>query len=703
MVEQHHEVLLAIQADPVVGEELLAEKWPEFFYGLRALLRDDGREQEDERENLLLFRFPNPTIALTSLFRRLKEVKKRVGWDHSRGPAPLRLIMCLPNLETLPPLLTGDDPTTWHRLPAEVPHLSSKLKEQWRQLADPDRIGFHTLGEEQEGITPLLFSDEKSQPQRPPLFPHRHLPRQGKLTPCFYCSQTSHEPAACPAKMLTMQSQGLPTVGYLPLEELGEHFAEAMRRQGELNGQLLTGISPGQLRKDHLLRVYASYFDLNKVFQPRFLAGIAFTPHSQWWELGRPEAIASDNSSLFVGLDCLRVGQYRQADDLFINESRRPRGKQLYAAIGRALVALEQNRLQDMGHYLASALKLAITNKDRIYVCLLLYRLYRLQGDFWKAAHSLDNILSIDRECAEAIYRQIQLAVAEDSSHEALHRIGSLVADEKLYFIHILMDPELLPIQNEIDNILHTRLQNQRQEAEENLAQTRAVADEMEHWLEPEAAELKELRDDLALLEQQQQQESYYDLVDIALKTKKINQRCYRLQEARIDAVHERVVAAGKRLVSFKTFWQSYPYPSFFPEFPEILKSLQALAAKAYQGRQKNLTGASYRALVEDLNESEEKFNRLKELTVRMIWVRNLFNAGKQFLRSLVAAELALISLTVVLLAVLLLLSADSPAASGLAAVLRDPAVQKRMLTTVTLVLAPFIALIHTLWRSLER
>ncbi|ADH86242.1 tetratricopeptide repeat protein [Desulfurivibrio alkaliphilus] len=703
MVDHYHEVLLAVQADPARGEEMLAAKWPEFFYGLRALLRDDGREQEEDRENLLLFRFPNPTKALTSFFARLKQVKQRVGWDQTRGEAPLRLVLCLPDLEPLPELLTTADPEAWQQLPPEVPHLSRKLKEQWRQLSDSSRIGFHTLGDEEDGLSPLLFSEEKPRQQRPPLFPHRHLPRRGNSPPCFYCSQTNHEPASCPAKMLTMQTQGLPTVGYLPLEELAQRFAEAMGRQQDLDNLLLTGISPGQLRQDNLLRVYLSYYDLNKVFQPRFLAGIAFSPHSHWDELGRPEATSADNSSLFMGLDCLRVGQYRQADDLFINESRRPRGKQLYAAIGRALVALEQNRLQDMAHYLANALKMAIANKDRIYVCLLLYRHYLLQGDFWKAAHSLDNILAIDRECAEAIYRQIQLAVAEDSLHEALHRLSSLVAEEKLYFIHVLMDPELLPLQDDIDNILHNRLQNQRQEAEENLAQTRAVAEEMEHWLEPEEPALKELRDDLALLEQQWQQGSYYDLVDVAVKSKRINQRCYRLQEARIDALQERIIAAGKRLTSFKNFWQSYPHTSFFPEFGETLKSLHELTTKTDRGGQKNLTGASYRALVEALDESEEKFNRLKELTVKMVWVRNLFKGGKQFIRSLVAAELALISLTLVLLATLLLLSADSPAASGLAEVLRDQAVQKRLLTTVTLILAPFAALIHTLWRSLEQ
>lgn len=700
MADNQLKLLLAVKADKASGKDLLGEKWADFFYGLRALLQDDGQEEPEDREDLLLFRFPDPAAALSALSKRLQQTKKLVEWEPTRGPAPLRIILELAGPQPYHPLLASHDSEEWNRLASEVPHLTPALKEQWQELADPDKIGAHRLADAVGDLTPLLF-DHDSQLQRPPLFPHRHLPLQGKLPPCFYCGLTTHEPAACPAKMLTMQTQGLPTVGYLPLEEIARLFKKAMESLPELDNMLVAGISPGQLRKDPLLRVYVSYFDLNKVFQPRFLAGLAFTAHTQWWELGRPESIAADNSSLYQGLDCLRVGQHRQAEELFINESRRPHGKQLYATIGRALVALEQNRLHEMGHYLDSALKGAMTNKDRIFVCLLLYRYYRLQGDNWKAAHSLDNILSFERECAEAIYRQAQLAVAEESTHEAINRIRSLVVDERVYFFHVMMDPELLPIHDAMENILHNRWQNQRQEAEEKLAQARTIAAEMEQWLEPEAEELRELREDLAILAQQEEQQSYYDLIDIAEKSGQIRQRCYRLQESLIDALHERIEATGKRLSGFQTFWKNYQYQNFFPEFGEILQKLQELTQKTDRDGQKNLTGARYRALQEALAESEDNFKRLKELTIRLVWVRNLFNAGKQFIKSLVVAEAALLSLTVVLLASLILLSADSPTAHGLAEVLRDPAVQKRMLTMVTLILAPLLALIHTLWRTL--
>lgn len=465
---------------------------------------------------------------------------------------------------------------------------------------------------------------------------------------------------------------------------------------------LAAGISPGQLRKDHLLRVYVSYFDLNKVFQPRFLAGIAFTSHHQGEGPDRPEAIAANHSSLFLGLDCLRVGQYHQAEGFFIKESRQPRGQQLYATIGRGLVALEQSRFHDMDHYLGSALNSAIANKDRAYVFLLLYRHYRLQNDHWKAAHSLDNIHSFDRENTEVAYRQIQLAVAAGSSQETVTRIRALVANHKIYFMHVLLDPELLPIQETVENVLQSRLQNQRLEAEESLARARAVAAETAPWLKPEENDLRELGDDLALLEQQEQQQSYYDLIDIAAKAHQLSQRCYRLQEARIDALHERLATTGKRLAGCEAFWHRYPYQAFTPEFNQHLEDLRELTSRASHDGRKSLTGAGYRVLLDALEDSEDKFKRLRELTLRMAWVRNLFNAGKQFIRSLLVVEITLISLTLVLLTALLLLSADSPAASGLAEGLRDPTVQKRILTMVTLILAPLLALIHTLWRSMK-
>lgn len=711
MAEKSAAILLVLRPDNPKGNRLFGERWPDFVRVLQTLLSKDSDRDPEISNGLLRFHFADPAAALDSLTGNLRRLKEKVAWDEILGPVPILMVLHLlpppPENEqapatatALPSLLQRADDPGWQGREAEIPYLTAALQERWPKLADPQKLGHYHLGDQQNGLFPLRLELAAGNNQ-PSLFPHRHLPRQGKLRPCFYCGMTFHEPAACPAKMLNMQTQGLPLLGYLPLAEIGEQFKEAMARREELNQLLAAGISPTQLRKDHLLRTYVSYFDLTKVFQPRFLIGIAFTAHSRWEQLGQPEAARSDNSNLFIGLDCLRVGQYRQADEQFISEGRRPKGKAIYATIGRALVALEQKRHHEMGHYLENALKLAITDKDRIYICLLLYRYYRMMGDEWKATQALDNIITFSRDCPEALYHQVLLGIAGGFAGQTVGRLRTLVADHRHYFFHALLDPELLPIQPTVEEILRTRLQSQEQAAGENLAQARVTCQEMIQWLPENDEELKSLEADLAIIEQQEERKSYFDLIDIAEKSRLLVSRSHRIQEAKIDALYERMEQTSKRMEGFQSFWRNYQYQSFFPNYGEILGKIEQAVTKAGQEGSKNMHGALYRSLIENLDQCDQEFTTLKDLTAKMVWVRTLFNAGRQFVKSLIVLEMILVSLTVALLVSLIFMAGDS--ASGLAQLSREPALQKRIIMLVTLVLAPAAAMIHTLWRLMEK
>lgn len=701
--DENHTLLLALLADNPTGSRLFGERWPELAQALRRLLRQDSLGEQEVRGEIQLFRYPDPAAALKSWSTRLLELKQRLNWEPILGPIPLRVILHLEEGtgEETPAQLTEFGSESWQELQAETIYLSPTLARRWTELADPQKLGTPSPVTVAEGLTALIPAAAKS--QAAPLFPHRRLPLGGKLKPCFYCGQTTHPPADCPAKMLTMQTQGLPTAGYLPPEQLSQLFREAMEGQGQLNPLLVTGIDHSQLRKTPLLHAYVTYFDLNKVFQPRFLAAIAFSAHSQWADLGRPESINVKNNNLFLGLDCLRVGQYHRANELFIAESRRPRGKELYATIGRAFISLEQNRHQDMEYYLESALKMAISNRDRIYLYLLLTRHYRLMEEPWKASQALDNILTFERDCLEALYLQVQLAVDRGLVSQALEGVRALVEEERTFFIRALMDPELVPIQGEVEEIIRARLRVQAREAEERLAQARVTCEEMELWLEENDPGLKTLRGDLAIIEGQAGQQGYFDLVDVAERSRSLVINCHRTQEARLDALHDRLAATGQRLEGFRRLWRDYPHRPFFPSFAATLAGVEKAVAKASGQGTKSMHGALYRSLINSLEECERDFILLTRIATRMAWLRTLLTAGKQFLRSLLVAEIALLSFTIILLVALIMLAGDSPAASGLAQVLREPALQKRLLTLVTLVLAPIFALIHTLWRTLEQ
>ena len=256
MAENSDKLLLAIQADNTEGARLLGERWPDFVWTLQAMLREGGREEPAVRGELLLFRYPDPAAALNSLFSHLRQLKEQFHCEPSLGPLPLRIILHLEDGadDKIPPPVQLADPggADWSGLRPETPHLSSRLRARWPELADQQKLGGFRLEAEQNGLSPLVAVTNPA--GHPPLFPHRQLPLKGDKPPCFYCGLTTHEAARCPAKSLTMQTQGLPTVGYLPLAQLSELFLEAMTRQEELNGLLAAGVSPVQLRKDPLLR-----------------------------------------------------------------------------------------------------------------------------------------------------------------------------------------------------------------------------------------------------------------------------------------------------------------------------------------------------------------------------------------------------------------------------------------------------------------
>lgn len=693
-------LIIALRSHTDQGRKIIGDRWLGLFFTIRTLLREDTEELPESGEQLLLFRDSRPETAIEALFTRIDEAKKEYQWEKSLGPAPVQIVIHWTETGELPPLLNDPLEKGWDSLAYETPYLTTALRQQWPELIADGKVPPHQLGEEANGLAPLIFP-ERVQTEREPLFPSRRLALSGKHKPCFYCGMTSHTPAACPSKMLSIQTQGLPTLGYLPLEQLDALFREALNREKNLINTLSAGISPTLFRKDPVLRIYVSYFDLNKVYQPRFLTAIAFSPHNRWSAIGRPEAVTSDSHGLHLGLDCLRVGQYSQAEEMFLNENRQPKGKQLYATIGRAFVSLEQGRIHDMGHYLESALRMANKEKERIYLNLLLSRHFQLLDDNWKAEQTIDNILSIDRECPDALYRQVEIGAATGFGDRALRQLRSLVMADKELFIRALMDPALLPIEEAVEDILASRAQSQSHDAAKMFGKAVAVCRELNEWLAPEAPELQAMLNDLAIIEQQESQQSYYDLIDVAEKSRLLLQSCYRLQEAKIETLNQRIGKAAGRHQSLFHFWRQYTYPSLFPEFAKLLGAIKETIAKAREGAGKNMHGKLYRILNESLDQTDEQFEQLGQMRKKMALARTLLDSGKYFLKALVISELALLTLLFVLGAALLAMPADS-ALGALGLALRDSWLQKQVLTGITLMLAPAIALARTLWVMTE-
>lgn len=689
--------LLALQALNSQGHNILGENWADFLLDLRQALAVKGKEDPASTEALLLFHFAQPDTACVTLQENLARLKKVYEWKENVGPLPLHIVLHLEKDGDPPGPVYDATASFWDILLHEQPYVTRPLKQQWAQgLAEENALS-PTFAEAGNGL--YLLSLAIPEIPRVEIFPHRALPLAGPLAPCFYCGMTTHKAADCPGKMLTMATQGISLAGYLPLETLSELFGKAMSVQGKLANLMAAGLAVSQIRQSPLLQVYLAYFDLNLISQPRFLWNIAFNSNAKWEELLKPETVSVDSHSLHLGLDCLRVGQYAQAEDLFVEESRRPKGKQFYATIGRAFVALELERDNDLEHFLEHAAGIANSDKEKIYISLLQSRYYALHDDHWKAGHVLDGVFSLRRDLAEALYRQVQLMVQGDLGEKGLRQLRSLVADHRELFLTALMDPQLLVIAGPVEDLLAVRLQVQRQEAEENLLKAQAVCQDLQAWFAGDEGPAV-LFADLAGLEKQFAQGSYYDLLEVAYKAQALLRACYRLHENALDAMKADIARMLATWEAFRHYWQGYPYQSFFGNFQEILQAARENLSAIETLAQQNMHGQLYHAVQEMLIQVRESCDAMKTLSARMDWVRILCDGAKLFGRKLLITEIVLLGVGALLFPILAFwLAGDS---GGMIGLLTNSWLQKQALLIVTLFVAPLFALGQTLWEMME-
>lgn len=690
-------IVLALHVLNYQGQNILGESWADFLLELRQALGVKGKEDPASTEALLLFHFSQPDTAILSLLESLTRLKKIYEWKENTGPLPVHIVLHREKADAPPGPLHDAGASFWDALLYEQPYVTRPLKQQWSEVSSAENSLSHTFTEADNGL--YLLSVSIPETPRVAIFPHRALPLAGTLAPCFYCGMTTHRPADCPGKMLTMATQGISLAGYLPLETLSEQFAKAMSIQEKLANMMAAGLTVSQIRQNPLLQVYIAYFDLSLIYQPRFLWNIAFNSNSKWEELVKPEMVSVDSHSLHLGLDCLRVGQHVQAEDLFVEESRRLKGKQFYATIGRAFVALELDRESDLEHFLEHAAIIAKSDKEKIYVFLLLSRYYALHDDHWKAGHALDNVFSVRRDLGEALYRQFQLMVLGDLGEKGIRQLRALVGDRKELFLTALMDPQLCAVAGPVEDLLVVRLQVQRQEAEESLLKAQAVCQDLQTWFPAEEAPTSLLAD-LAGLEKQFGQGSYYDLIDVAHKAQALLRACYRLQENALDAMKADIARMLSTWELFRRYWQGYPYQSFFKNFQEILDAARETLTEIESIAQQNLHGQLYKAVQDKLAQVRENCDGLQILSTRMDWVRILCDGGKLFVRKLLITEVVLLGVSGVLFPLLAFWLADD--SGGVIELLTNTWLQKQALLLVTLFVAPLFALGQTLWHMME-
>lgn len=567
-------ILVALYPVATKGDEEEGATLGSFKEALRLAMGQSGVEDKTSSEEVLVYRFERLSYAMTTLYESFEAFRKD-GFNGAEGaPLPLKVILhYIESKADAKPAFCHAEASEWGAIQCEFFYVTRGLKLHWHQL----------LGEKKE--IPCNFNLEdcglyRVEFRRRPdfttikLFNYRHLIAQGTQKVCFYCGRRDHEPKKCPSKLLNMDSRGLHMLGYYSFKKINELSPKVFSSTHDLSSKLLAGTNKSQLKKDPELFLFVAYLDVFFLFQLRFLIKAAFSPYAKWEAVLASEKIQVDDSNLNMALDCLRVGKYDEAEKKLMAATDHQQDNMFYGYIGLAFLALERNRLQDMGHYLDTALSNAKGEKEKIYINLLLCRYFRLMGDLWKAQYALKALMKVSSDLPEARYMRVTIELASGFSEKSLADLRSILNVTREYFMIIMLDPQLLPQQGFIDEMLQSRLDSVAKDAMEQISLARSDVADMQLWLEEGDSSLKSLVDSLAMLESQCKTKHYYDLVDIWENSRELCGECKEIRERCLDELQEKKDKRGKRYNDFVLYWRSYPYKNVFKGVSFILAEI---------------------------------------------------------------------------------------------------------------------------------
>ncbi len=685
-------ILLAIRPLHYQGQQLLKEAWSPFCNGLRETLRQNGFEEDDSGEALLLFTFPHPCAAITAVVNRLRAARQALRDQLHEQPFPLQIIVHLNQGEGKNISYRNPDAGLWEMLPLETIQVTKPLRAVWDGLMAQRALPPHTLENEDGGLFSLKMEHDDDLTVEA-LLPSRELPVQGPEPPCFYCGMRRHRPGQCPSKLLLMEHNGLAATGYLPLSQLRAVHAKVFSRPESITGLLSAGGDPSQVRKNPGLMILTAFFDLNRVYQLRFLWNIGFSRYSKWQSVVVTKSAAADNKNLQLGLDCLRVGKYGPAEEFFGQEYHSKSSKKFAAAIGLALAALEQQGLAAMRSYLEVAKTMASQPKERIYIDLLLTRFYDLAGETWKSRDIIKNTVTYQEDCPEAIYRKLQLEAKGSFTAEASQLLRTLLLDHRAFFIAALIDPTLAPISSKIEDLLVSQFEGFMSSAQGLLAQASQEITALKLWFPAREPELEANSATLEKLTQRLDRQSYFDAIDVEHKTKSLLNASRQLKERKLNELYDQIARAKKQVAEGLCFWLDYRYQVFFRDYSRRLLPLDKDTQDALKLAKAN-EGSSYLKAVELLARTEQALKTLTGRREQMQWVALLLDSGISFVKKLAILELAGALLAVSLAAGISKVAGETGGELG--KLVSDPLFQKKALLFTGLVLAPLLALSWT-------
>jgi len=219
-------------------------------------------------------------------------------------------------------------------------------------------------------------------------------------------------------------------------------------------------------------------------------------------------------------------------------------------------------------------------------------------------------------------------------------------------------------------------------------------------WFDSNDKQLQANIQTLENLEKQFVQKSYFDLLDVATKAKALQSASHLLRENKLNELYDHANRALAKWNGYYHFWTSYRFQSLFKNFHGQLMPIKKKINQIKELAKQNL-GEPYRQAVQLLAEVDSALKDIEPVFHRMNLVNLFCSAALIFFKKLFIVEVSLTVSAIGIAVILASLPADS-ALSSLSAFTSDPWFQKKTGMCITLLIAPFIALMMTMQRMVK-
>ena len=487
-----------------------------------------------------------------------------------------------------------------------------------------------------------LIPQEDREKSGPYLFLYQNALTQGNNPPCFYCADKKHLTTNCPSKHLPQTTRALEKLGYLSFDTINRLFLSYIsgRRPNAEPDKEPEMDTDGST---HL--AYYAFCELKRVFQLRFFTNMWDAMDENWNKIKETSPEEDKGGLLWIALDCLRVSNLDQAEAYLESAlAKYPGDYRPYCAMG--FLNVEKNDFLGAEHYFDKALDNARTKPQKIFLLLLLSRLYDVHDRPFKAVEKIREILFINRHCEDAKYQDIIFKFREEKNSETLRRLIKLIQQDREFYVNALIDPDLAPFSEMIHAELKGLFDQAKDEAMEIYYRVENELNKLEDLVGEK--EIKEAQSLWLKIKELPKAGSYFAYLDIIHYGESIIAIGRRNIEKRRGNLLEVLYGLNSRVEKYLTFVSNYPYKNLIGAFSQQLRRLQAKISQTRDAARSDVPGEFKEALTRpeelsaELYQIESKLKRLEAVQLAVLFCTRFLK--KSLIFQSVVAFLAMIA-----------------------------------------------------------